>query len=79
MQHVKVMERIKIFFVTIFLTLINVSIGSAAPAAAPPAPMAIPPPPKGDINQNLILLLICALLFGMYTIYKYNLKRKASM
>ncbi|SHL81880.1 hypothetical protein [Flavobacterium chilense] len=77
------MEKIKIFFVTIFLTLINVSIASAAPATPPPAPMAAaappPPPPGGAIDQNLILLLICALLFGMYTIYKYNLKRKASM
>ncbi len=53
----------------------------AAPVTPPPAPMSVnnTPPPSTDINQNIVLLLICALIFGMHTIYKFNLKRKASI
>ena len=80
LQHVKIMKIIKTIFVAIFLTLINLSAAIAATPPAPMAPSAVPPPPPGGaIDQNLFLLLIAALSFGLYTIYKYNIKRKASI
>jgi len=80
LQHVKIMKIIKTIFVAIFLTLINVSAVMAATPPAPMAPSAVPPPPPGGaIDQNLFLLLIVALFFGVYTIYTYTIKRKASM
>lgn len=74
--------KIKTVFFVLFFTLLNLSNTIAAPA--PPSPMvanAAPqdPPTSGDIDQNIILLLVCALFFGTHTINKYNLKRKASM
>ncbi|MBS7231663.1 hypothetical protein KHA90_11565 [Flavobacterium psychroterrae] len=77
--------KIKTVFFVLFLTLLNLSSIIAAPAAEPPVPMSVnndPPPlnpPTSDINQNIMLLLVCALIFGIHTIYKYNLKRKASI
>lgn len=76
--------KIKTVFLVIFLTLLNLSSIFAAPVTAPPAPMSAngvvaPNPPTSDINQNIVLLLVCALIFGMHTIYKYNLKKKASI
>ncbi|RZJ52828.1 MAG: hypothetical protein EOO44_10555 [Flavobacterium sp.] len=71
-----------------FLILANISSVMAGPN--PPAPMAKsssaaaaaagpPPPPGAPIDQNLIILLAGALILGTYTIYNYNLKRKASV
>lgn len=77
--------KIKTIFFAFLFTLINLSVTIAAPgpANAPPAPTAqgtAPPnPPNTDINQNILFLLVAALIFGAYTIYRYNLKRKASM
>ena len=77
--------KIKTVFFAFFFTLINLSviIAEPGPANAPPEPMAKavgpPKPPTSDINQDILFLLVAALFFGAYTIYKYNLKRKASM
>jgi F0F1-type ATP synthase membrane subunit a len=77
--------KIKTVFFVCFLTLLNLSSIIAAPVTPPPAPMSANAvnapvnPPTSDINQNIVLLLVCALIFGMHTIYKYNLKRKASI
>ena len=37
-----------------------------------------PPPPDGfaPIDENLTVFLVIAILFGIYTIYKFNLKQK---
>ena len=49
-------------------------------AAGPPAPNPYgkkPPPPPGlPINDNIYILIIIALLFGMYIIYGHKLKTK---
>ncbi|TDO84193.1 hypothetical protein EV143_101639 [Flavobacterium chryseum] len=72
------MKIAKTFFLVLFITLINVSSVLANPT--PPAPAAPPPPPVGGaIDQNVVILLISALFFGMYTIYRYNLIKKASI
>lgn len=71
------MKIAKTFFLVLFITLINVS---SVLAGSPPAPTAKPlPPPTTPIDQNLIILLVISLFFGMYTIYKYNLIKKASI
>ena len=38
-----------------------------------------PPPPPLPIDENLMLLLIAGVLFGVYVIYKYKFKTKASV
>jgi hypothetical protein len=63
-------------FNTIILLLFSTS-GFAGPT--PPAPMApddIGDPPPLPIDENLVILILTALLFGLYTIYKHKLNRK---
>jgi hypothetical protein len=57
---------------TAILLLFSIS-GFAAPGPPPPG---INDPPDLPINENLGILIITALLFGLYTIYKHKLKRK---
>jgi hypothetical protein len=38
-----------------------------------------PPPPEGPIDgSGLLVLMLVAILLGIYVLYKYNLKTKAS-
>ncbi|MCD0464693.1 hypothetical protein [Flavobacterium sp. ENC] len=74
----------KTIFFGFFVTLISVS--SVMAANNPPKPMAKTAagagpvkPPSVPIDQGLILLVMAALLFGTYTLYQYNLQRKASV
>lgn len=79
------MKIAKTFYLVLFITLINVSsvlAGQSSPPSPPAAARAadVPEPPPGTpIDQNLIILLIVALFFGMYTIYTYNSLKKASI
>lgn len=77
------MKITKTVLLTFLVTLISSVSGVLAgvPAAGPPAPLAAgpPPPPGGSIDQNLIFLFVGALIFGTYTILKYNNMKKASM
>ncbi|MRX39537.1 hypothetical protein GJU43_09640 [Flavobacterium sp. LC2016-23] len=71
----------KTVFFVFFVTLISVS-SVIAGTNTPPKPMAkaaAPKPPDVPIDQSLLLLVMAALLFGTYTLYQYNLKRKASV
>jgi len=45
----------------------------------PPEPTNPQHPPTAPIDGSLFLLLIAGLAFGVFTIYKYKLKTKASM
>lgn len=38
-----------------------------------------PPPPGLPIDENLYLLLVVGLFFGIYIIYKYQLNSKTSI
>lgn len=79
------MKITKTVFLVLFVTLISISSVIAGPnppaptstsrsAAAPP-----PPPPGGAIDQNLMVLLVGALAFGTYTIFRYKGIKKASI
>jgi hypothetical protein len=61
-------------FLIVVVFLLSVVDAVAAPPAPPP-----PIPPPGPINDNLAVLVILALFFGVRTIYKRRLKTKASV
>jgi hypothetical protein len=42
----------------------------------PPTPGPPPPPPGLPIDENIMILVVIALLFGIYIIYKHSVKRK---
>ncbi|WP_166921097.1 hypothetical protein [Flavobacterium poyangense] len=72
-----------IFFVFL-VTLISVSSvmaenGPPEPPRTGKAAAGPPTPPDGAIDQNLMILVLGALFLGVHTVYKKNLKRKASM
>lgn len=76
------MKITKTVLLAFLITLINVS--SVLADGTPPSPgnraSAIPPPPAdGPIDEYLIVLLICGFSFGIHTIYRYNLNKKASI
>ena len=69
-----------------FVVLATFMLGFVNVFAAPDPPMpngrnqGTPPPPPGlPIDENLPVLLIIAILFGMYIIYNQNLKIKKSI
>lgn len=64
-----------IFFVTIYL--LGVTNAFAAPHPPSPGGKKPPPPPGLPIDENITFLLIMAILFGIYMIYRYQLKTKA--
>jgi hypothetical protein len=68
------------FHLLIFF-LIGTSFAIAGNPANPPPPDPTgrrrPPPPPGlDIDQHIFILFSVAILFGIYIIYRNNLKRK---
>jgi len=72
-------------FFAFFIVLggaLNVYAGKGA-GNGPPAPtgkMATPPPPPGAaIDENVFILFCSAIFFGIYIIYKNNLKAKTSI
>jgi len=71
------MKITKTLYLVIFITLINVS-GVLAQNLPEPEPE-VPPPPGAAIDQSILVLLSCGLIFGMYSIYRYDLNKKASM
>jgi len=51
--------------------------GNPAPPAPNPFGRKKPPPPPGlPIDENIFILIIIALLFGIYIIYSHRLKTK---
>ncbi len=63
------------FYITL-IYLLGISIAFAKPS--PPAPnyKAPPVPPSAPIDENITFLLLIAVLFGIYIIYKQKLKLK---
>jgi hypothetical protein len=55
--------------------ILLLSISESVLAGSPPPP-GIKPPPKLPINENLVILITIALLFGLHTIYKHKLNKK---
>jgi hypothetical protein len=65
-----------IFFVLI-IHLLNFSSSFAGQHPPPPNNGKKPPPPPGlPIDKDLYLVLTIAVLFGIYIIYKHQLKTK---
>jgi hypothetical protein len=60
----------------IMLCLLGVSTAFAAPFPPPPTGKKPPPPPGLPIDENLFILVLIAILFGIYIIYKYQSKTK---
>jgi hypothetical protein len=65
----------KLFFVTIYL--LGVTIAFAAPNPPSPGAKRPPSPPGLPIDENISMVLAIAILFGIYIIYRYQLKTKA--
>jgi hypothetical protein len=75
----------KIFSKKNFFVIFSVFSGITVFAADPPEPLPTdngpgPPPPVGlPIDQGLFVLLLIALLYGIYVIYRFRSKVKASV
>jgi hypothetical protein len=65
----------KLFFVTTYL--FGVTKAFAAPKPPTPGYKLPPGPPGLPIDENISVLLIFAIVFGIYIIYRYQLKTKA--
>lgn len=63
------------FYITLIYLL---GISFAFAKSNPPAPnYKVPPPPPGvPVDENILFLLLTAVLFGIYIIYKQNIKLK---
>lgn len=67
------------FLIVVLVLLGSISAFAAPSPPSPPSAQRIPPPPPDPplpIDENLMLLFVAALLFGIYSIYKYRLKQK---
>jgi hypothetical protein len=70
----------RIFVLIVFL--LGVLYDMAAAPKGPPSPTAKkkqPIPPGWPVDENIYILLIGALLLGIYIIYKHKLKTKTPM
>jgi hypothetical protein len=64
------------FLLTLAFALSCIGVFAQGPPEPPPEPTSVPPPVGLPIDSNIIFLLIIALLFGIYVIYKDRLKTK---
>lgn len=61
-------------------TVVFVLLGGLSIFAQPPGPGPGPPEPPASIDGvGLLILLLAAVLLGIYVIYKHKLKTKASV
>ncbi|PXY40223.1 hypothetical protein DMB65_14255 [Flavobacterium cheongpyeongense] len=61
------------------LTVVFLLLGNFTVFAQPPGPGNGPPQPPAPIDGvGLLILVLAAILLGMYVIYKHKLKTKAS-
>jgi hypothetical protein len=73
------------FFKSVFFTLMIFVLGMINAFAANPAPPSPvgrrrPPPPPGlPIDENILTMMLVALLFGIYIIYNFKIKQKTPM
>jgi len=64
----------KFFMTTLFL--LGSFVLFAGPTPPPPNFKKPPPPPGLPIDENILILIIIAILFGIYIIYNHNIKAK---
>lgn len=63
------------FFINL-ICLLGVSVVFAGPTPPSPNHKKPPPPPGLPIDGNLYIIVLLAILFGIYIIYRHNLKTK---
>ncbi len=61
--------------IIIILVLLLWSFASHAAPAEPPQPSFPPPPPGLPLDGGVLLLMVVSLAFGLYKIYKLNIKK----
>jgi hypothetical protein len=69
----------KFFLLLVFLlgTMYAFAGNPDGPPVPSPTGKKKPPPPPGlPIDENIMILVVIALLFGIYIIYKQSVKRK---
>ena len=71
----------KLYYSVIFLLgIMDVLAGNGA-GSGPPSPTGKkPPPPPGlPIDDTIVFLVICGLMFGFYVIYMHSIKSKTTL
>ena len=63
-------------FFIITICLLGVYDAFAAPHPPPPTGKKPPPPPGLPIDENILIIVMIAVLFGIYIIYNYTIKTK---
>jgi hypothetical protein len=67
----------KVFFTKILFMLGVFDALADGPPAPSPTGRRLPPPPPGlPIDENIFVLMMTAILFGIYIIYRFKLKTK---
>jgi hypothetical protein len=61
------------FFINL-ICLLGVSLAFAGPNPPAPTHKRPPPPPGLPIDENIFIIVLFAILFGIYIIYRHNLK-----
>jgi hypothetical protein len=69
-------ESNKFYFLIIFLFGIMSAFAQTPPVPSPTGRRRPPPPPGLPIDENVFILIIIAVLFGIYIIYDFKLKTK---
>lgn len=67
--------RLRLIFLLVLLLPVVGGI-AAPPSPPPPSPGGGPPPPPGlPIDSGLAVLMLAALLYGAFEMYRYNIKK----
>lgn len=68
-------KKVPVLITTICLFL-NVIVCYAATPPPPPPPGGPPPPLGFPIDENIIAVVVMAVIYGFYIVYKHHLKQK---
>jgi hypothetical protein len=72
----KIVRKNALCFILFFFSIFSVIAKGNPPAPTQKVP---PPPPFAPIDENIFLLMIIALLFGLYIIYNFKIKQNTPM
>lgn len=77
-KNIRMKNKTVSFRITILCLFLNAMVYSAPPPPPPPpAPTDGPPPPLGfPIDENIMVVVVLAVIFGLYIVYKHHLKQK---